>query len=145
MDVPEIHHGMSNIYLVPSSSAENLLGLSTLFQPIRIRVIWIPHCNFFCSLSSNYFFIGSSFFFLWINLCFFSMDDLRTLIFTFRGRLFRWFFVLLLLAFYSSTQGGKRHFPLFENRILTNLGVEINLVDFHIRGIGPGCASIVSV
>ena len=124
---------MSSIYLALSSSAEHLLWLSTLFQPIRRRVIWTPHFNCFCSLSSNYFFIGSSFFFLWINLCFFSMDDLRAWIFTFRGGLFRWFFVLLLLVFYSSTQGDKRNFPLFEDRILTDLEVEISLVDFHPR------------
>ena len=124
---------MSSIYLALSSSAENLLWLSTLFQPIRIRVIWIPHNNCFCSSSSNYFssaVLSSSF---WINLCFFSMDDLLAWIFTFRGRLFRWFFVLLLLVFYSSTQGDKRNFPLFGDRILTDLEVEVSLVDFHPR------------
>ena len=124
---------MSSIYLALSSSAENLLWLSTLFQPIRMRVIWIPHNNCFCSSSSNYFFIGSSFFFLLDQPMLFSMDDLLAWIFTFRGRLFRWLFVLLLLVFYSSTQGDKRNFPIFEDRILTDLEVEISLVDFHPR------------
>ena len=71
------------------------------------------------------------------------MDDLLAGIFTFRGRLFHWFFVLLLLVFYSSTQEGKIHFSLFEDRILTDLEAEINLVDFHKRGIGPGRVSII--
>ena len=70
------------------------------------------------------------------------MEDRLAGIFTIRGRLFHWFFVLLLLVFYSSTQGGKRHFSLFEDIILTDLEAEINLVDFHIRGIGPGRAYI---
>ena len=73
------------------------------------------------------------------------MEDLLAGIFTIRGRLFHWFFVLLLLVFYSSIQGGKRHFSLFEDIILTDLEAEINLVDFRIRGIGPGRAFISSV
>ena len=73
------------------------------------------------------------------------MEDLLAGIFTFRGLLFHWFFVLSLLVFYSSTQEGKRHFSLFEERILTDLEAEINLVNFHIRGIGPGRALTSSV
>ena len=61
------------------------------------------------------------------------MEDLLAGIFTIRGRLFHWFFFLSLLVFYSSTQGGKRHFSLFEDRILKDLEAEINLVDFHIH------------
>ena len=34
---------------------------------------------------------------------------------------------------------------LFEDRMLTDLEAEINFVDFHLRGIGPGRASIISV
>ena len=34
---------------------------------------------------------------------------------------------------------------LIEDRMLTDLEAEINFVDFHIRGIGPGHASIISV
>ena len=60
------------------------------------------------------------------------MDDLLAGIFTFRGNLFHWFFVLSLLVFYSSTEGGKRNFSLFEDRILTDVEAEINFVDFHI-------------
>ena len=122
---------MSSIYLALSSSAENLLWLSTLFSEyVSYGYLIIIAFAALAVIIFSSAVLSSSF---WINLCFFSMDDLLAWIFTFRGRLFRWFFVLLLLVFYSSTQGDKRNFPLFEDRILTDLEVEVSLVDFHPR------------
>ena len=128
---------MSIIYLAPSSPAEQFI-LARCFSQSECASYRSLIIIAFAALAIVIFLSAILSYSFWIKLCFLSMEDLLAGIFTFRGLLFHWFFVLSLLVSYSSTQKGKRHFSLFEERILTDLEAEINLVNFHIRGIGLG-------